>query len=121
MTKGCKRFQDVMRMNLNSSEPEDFINRFGSKINMDPEMRELCKTVMKKADEIGALSENTPPSIAAGIMYLIIMTCKLNVSKQTLSEVCGISQVTICKCYKKLHVNRGKILPKEIIMKYGII
>ena len=120
MTKGCKRFQEVMRMNMDSSEPEDFINRFGSKINMSPEMRELSKEVMKKADEIGVLSENTPPSIAAGVMYLVIMICGLDISKQDLSEVCGISQVTICKCYKKLHVHRAKILPKSVILKYGV-
>jgi transcription initiation factor TFIIIB Brf1 subunit/transcription initiation factor TFIIB len=66
------------------------------------------------------LSENTPPSIAAGVMFLVITVCKLDITKQDLSDVCGISQVTICKCYKKLHVHRAAILPKDVIVKYGV-
>jgi transcription initiation factor TFIIB len=121
MTKGCKRFQELMQVNMDSSEPENFINRFGSRINMAPDMRELCKTVLRKADEIGVLSENTPPSIAAGIMLLVIIACKLDITKQDLSNVCGVSQVTICKCHKKLHVHRGHIFPPEVIAKYSIV
>lgn len=120
MTKGCKRFQELMRVNMDSSEPEDFVNRFGSKINMSPDMRELCKIVMKKADEVGVLSENTPPSIAAGVIYLIITVCKLPITKNDLSNVCGISQVTICKCFKKLYTYRASILPDEVIARYNV-
>lgn len=120
MTRGCKKFQDIMRMNVNNTTPEDFINRFGSKINMPMEMRELCKTVMKTADDLGILSDNMPPSIAAGVMYLVITICGLNIDREELSETCGVSQVTMFKCYKKLHNHRDKILPKEIIHKYGV-
>ena len=120
MTKGCKKFQDIMRMNMSNTTPEDFINRFGSKIDMAPEMRELCKTVMKTADDMGILSDNMPPSVASGVMYLIVVVCGLNIDKEALSEACDVSQVTMQKCYKKLYLHRAKILPKEVIHKYGV-
>jgi len=120
MTKGCKRFQDVLRLNTDSCIPEDFINRFGSKINIAQDIRDMGRNIMKKVNELGILSENTPPSVAAGVLLLVITICDLNISKKDLSDACGISQVTICKCYKKLHNYRAKILNTDIILKYGV-
>ncbi len=120
MTKGCKRYQNIMRVNVSNTTPEDFINRFGCKINLSPEIRDICKVVMRNATDLGVLSENTPPSIAAGVIYMVILVCKLDVSKVDLSDVCGISPVTILKCQKKLHSFRDKLLPKEVIVKYSV-
>lgn len=120
MTRGCKKFQDIMKMNLESTRAEDFIQRFSSKLNLTIEIRDLCQYVVKKADELNIVSENTPPSIAAGSIYLAIILCDLNISKKDLSVACGISQVTLTKCYKKLYNNRGQIIPKETIQKYNI-
>lgn len=120
MTKGCKKFQDIMKMNLESTRAEDFIQRFASKLNLCMEIRDLCKHIVTKADELNIVSENTPPSIAAGSIYLCIVLCDLNINKKDLSTACGISQVTLTKCYKKLYTQRGKLLTKEAIMKYNI-
>lgn len=120
MTRGCKKFQDIMKFNLESTKAEDFIHRFSSKLNMDIEMRELCKHVVNRADELNIVSENTPPSVAAGSIYMIIVLCDLNITKKDLSVACGISQVTLTKCYKKLYSHRGVLLPKEVISKYNI-
>jgi len=120
VTKACKKFQDLMRVNIENTTPEDFINRFGSKINMSPELRDLCKTILKRADELGLLSNNMPQSVAASVMYLVIVICGLDVDKTVLTDACGISQVTIVQCYKKLYENIGKLLPREVIYKYNV-
>lgn len=120
MTKGCKKFQDIMKMNLESTRAEDFIQRFASKLSLTMEVRDLCKYIVMKADEQNVVSENTPPSIAAGSIYLCIVLCGLNISKKDLSTACGISQVTLTKCFKKLYNHRAFLLPKEAILKYNI-
>ena len=48
------------------------------------------------------IPENTPHSIAAGIIYLVIQVFELNITKKDVNIVSGISEVTINKCYKKL-------------------
>ena len=48
------------------------------------------------------MNENTPPSMAAGCIYLYIKNKNLNIHKKDISDVCKISEVTINKCYKKL-------------------
>ena len=120
MTRGCKKFQDIMKMNLESTKAEDFIQRFSSKLSLTMEIRELCKHIVRKADELNIVSENTPPSVAAGSIYLCIMLCDLPINKKDLSTACGISQVTLTKCYKKLYNNRGQLLTKEAILKYNV-
>jgi transcription initiation factor TFIIB len=104
MTKGCKKFQDIMKLKMDSTNPDDFIARFCSKLNMTTEMKDLCKKIIIKSSELGIVSENTPPSIAAGAIYMCNMMYNWNISKKELSEACEISQVTISKCYKKINM-----------------
>jgi transcription initiation factor TFIIB len=120
MTKGCKKFQDIMNMNLDSSCPSDFIQRFGSKLSIGKEIIELCKHVVAKADDLNIVSENTPPSIAAASIYLCNVICNLGIQKKDLATICEISQVTLTKCYKKLYNYRGHLFTKEAINTYNI-
>lgn len=120
MTKGCKKFFDIMNMNVESSSAEDFIERFSSKIRLPLEMREVCKEIIKKAEELNVICENTPPSIAAASMYLTVSVCKLGITKKQVCDACELSMVTLSKCYKKLYTYRGLILPKEIIVRYNV-
>jgi transcription initiation factor TFIIIB Brf1 subunit/transcription initiation factor TFIIB len=65
--------------------------------------------------------ENTPHSIAAGVVYFISQLCKLNVSKRHVKHVSEISEVTINKCYKKLEKMTGELVPQVILNKYSSI
>lgn len=113
MTKGCKKFQEIMKMNMDSTTAVDFVYRFCSKLNLDKTMREICKEVVIRAEEQGIVSENTPPSIAAGSIYLCNVNFDWNFSKKELSEACEISQVTISKCYKKLCAYKSYLFPDD--------
>ena len=66
------------------------------------------------------IPENTPHSIAAGIVYFISQVCKLNLSKKDVNKVSEISEVTINKCFKKLEAKTGELIPEVILKKYGI-
>ena len=120
MTKGCKKFQDIMNMDLESSSAADFIHRFGSKLNIAREIKELCRYVVDKADELNIVNENTPPSIAAASIYLCNVVCDLGIQKKEMAKACEISQVTLTKCFKKLHVYRAYLFPKDAIAHYNI-
>ncbi len=120
MTKGCKKFQDIMSMNLESSCSTDFIQRFSSKLNIQKDIKDLCRQVVEKADELNLVSENTPPSTAAAAIYLCDVVCDLRIPKKDLATACEISQVTLTKCYKKLYAYRAYLFSKEAISKYNI-
>ena len=125
MTKGCKKFDEIMHTNKNNtqsadiigSQSLDYIQRFCSKLNLSPEVFELCKHVCQKAEEYSLVSENTPPSIASGSIWLICSILNINITKKDISKICKISEVTISKCYKKLLNHHVHILPPNILKK----
>ena len=129
-TKGCKNAIEIindMEKNMEQSDkttlfhttPDSFIDRYCSGLHMNSELSKLCKFVAFRIQQNTLIPENTPNSIAAGIVYFISQKCNLNISKHTVFGVSGISEVTINKCYKKLDALSEQLIPKVMIDKYG--
>jgi transcription initiation factor TFIIB len=129
-TKGCKNALAIinnLEKDMDNKEktiysmttPDSFVERFCSKLNMNVELTKLCHFIAMKVEKDNKMPENTPHSIAAGIVYFIAQTCKLNVSKRDVKGVSEISEVTINKCYKKLDKMKTELLPAIILKKYA--
>lgn len=129
-TKGCKNALVILNKIEKNVEGEDktvlcqtkpisFIERYCSKLNMNKELTKLCQFVAIKIERNKLIPENTPHSIAAGIVYFISDICHLNVSKKDIRNVSEISEVTINKCCKKLEVLKNKIIPQVILDRYS--
>jgi transcription initiation factor TFIIIB Brf1 subunit/transcription initiation factor TFIIB len=73
-----------------------------------------------KIEKNNIMPENTPHSIAAGVVYFISQLCGLNVNKRDIKNVSEISEVTINKCFKKLEKIKSELIPAAIAKKYGI-
>ena len=104
---------------FNTTKPEAFIERFCSKLNMNNELTKLCQFISMKIEKMNIMPENTPHSIAAGVVYFIAQICNLNISKRDVKNVSEISEVTINKCFKKLEKEKGVLLPAVILKKYS--
>lgn len=98
--------------------PDAFIDRYCSRLNMNGELTQVCLFVAARIERRQLIPENTPHSIAAGIVYFIAQSCGLNISKHDVNRVSEISEVTINKCFKKLDVHVNELVPKTIIAKY---
>jgi transcription initiation factor TFIIB len=128
-TKGCKNALAIInniekdmdnkeKTVFGNTKPESFIERFCSKLNMNHELTKLCQFISMKIEKMDIMPENTPHSIAAGVVYFIAQICKLNISKRDVKNVSEISEVTINKCYKKLENYQTELLPAVILKKY---
>lgn len=102
LTKGNARFQTLLQMNVESSSPDDYIARFGSKLKMDYNDIQKCKTLARRLDELEIVSENAPTSVAAGAIYYYCFKNEIDFSKKQIADVCEVSEVTITKCFKRL-------------------
>ena len=83
----------------------------------------LQEIAVKLADEIEDMElcpENMPPSLAAGVLALVIQEAKVpDIPNERIAGVCGVSEGTLMKCLKKLDnaLKSGAIrLPKDIIL-----
>ena len=119
MSKGCKKFQEIMQMNkldinrINKTDTicmDDFIDRFCSKLNLSSEDIVNIKSISSMAQLHKLVNENTPPSMAGGCIYLYIKLSGIEIHKKQISEICKISEVTINKCYKKLEPHVDKLI-----------
>jgi transcription initiation factor TFIIB len=128
-TKGCKiatHLLNGLETNVTSNnktifdetKPIAFIDRFCSKLSMNKELTKVCQFVAFRIDANGIIPENTPHSVAAGIVYFVAQSCKLNVSKYSVHIVSEISEVTINKCFKKLNLIKFDLIPATILDKY---
>ena len=131
-TKGCKNASQILnniendavksdKTYFHKTTPSAFIERYCSKLSINKELTKLCMFVADRVDKNNKIPENTPHSVAAGIIYFVVLICHLNVSKREINLVSEISEVTINKCYKKLlkiH-EEIKLIPECLIQKYG--
>ena len=130
-TKGCKNaiyllnnlennFSFKDKVSFKQTTPIAFIERFCSKLNINKEITKVCQFVSAKIQNNNLLLENTPHSIAAGIIYFVCYNCNLNITKNDVFKISEISKVTINKCFKKIQPHKDILIPKIILKKYKI-
>jgi transcription initiation factor TFIIB len=128
-TKGCKNAVNLLntmekddvssdKTHFYKTTPTSFIERYCSKLGLNKELTKVCLFVAHKISQKNLIPENTPHSVAAGIVYFVAQTCNLNVSKKNVNKCSEISEVTINKCYKKLDKFKEELIPKIILKKY---
>jgi len=128
-TKGCKNALTILnkleknmdnneKTQLCNTKPIDFIERYCSKLNINEELIKFGEFIAMIIRKQHLIPENTPHSIAAGIVYFIAQTCHLNISKRDIRNISEISEVTINKCYKKLEAIQDRLVPSIIRNKY---
>lgn len=108
-----------LQTKLKDIQPIAFIDRFACKLNFSKEMINLCKFIAKKIEQVDLIDNNIPHAVASGILYFVSQICKLNLGKKDIKLVCGVSEVTINKCYKKLESYKDKLVPKKVMDKYS--
>ncbi len=129
-TKGCKNalgilnkiekgFHNSDKTFFHQTKPLDFIERFCSRLSINSELTKVCQFIAVRLDRNNLIPENTPHSVAAGIIYFIAQICSLNISKHDVYCVSEISEVTINKCYKKLDKMKTDLIPSDILVKYA--
>ena len=105
---------------LITTTPGVFIERFCSKLNVPHELVVLAKFIANKVECQNIICDNIPQAISAGIIYLISVECNLGISKTEIKAVCGVSEVTINKCFRKLEIMKDKLIPGCIVGKYNV-
>ena len=114
VTKGLKKFIEIemkknLHINVSVTDSQDFIKRYCCKLNISRIHEKIALMISDRSRKMGIVNDNTPPSIAAGIIYLIVIVYKLKITKTTLRDKLSVSDVTICKCYKKLWKYRKQL------------
>lgn len=125
-TTGCKKSSQIwnnierhlspsQKIKLVSPTPLSFIDRYCSYLKINPELSLLAKFVTLRIKN----TENTPQSSACGVLYFISETFHLGITKLEIKNVCGVSEVTINKCYQKFNSKIKELIPTCVLQKYS--
>lgn len=129
-TKGCSMAVNILsniernvsnndfQNDLCTTTPSSFIERFCSMLCINSELTMLAKFIANKIEKNNIITDNTPHAVAAGIIYFVAQTCMLSITKNDIYLKCGISEVTINKCFKKMEMIKMELVPKCILEKY---
>jgi transcription initiation factor TFIIB len=126
-TKGCSMAVNILsnidrsselQSELCATKPSSFIERYSSLLGVNSELTMLSKFIANKIEQRNIITDNTPHSIAAGIIYFVSQSCGLNITKLDINIKCGVSEVTINKCFKKMENIKHELIPKCILDKY---
>lgn len=107
VNKGYRKFMDYIDINElqqhnTSSKSTDFIKRFASKLEMDERYIIIATEISTNINKLDLASTHEPPSVAAGCLLLVVNMYNLNINKKQISDVFGISDVTISKTYRRI-------------------
>ena len=114
MTKGCKKFQEVMGINTVSTSACDFIARFCSPLNLDQEFQNICRQIISRVEQLDIACDNTPPSLAVSVICFCASILNYRLDKKIVSESCKISLITINKCFHKLEMYKHDIINEAL-------
>ena len=126
-TKGCSMAVNILaniersaehQTDLCTTTPSAFIERYCSLLSVNMELTMLSKFIANKIEQKNIITDNSPHAIAAGIIYFISHTCGLNITKNDIYLKCGVSEVTINKCFKKMENIKADLIPQCILEKY---
>ena len=113
-----RNYDPSQQTELGSTKPIAFIERFCSRLNINGELTMLSKFIAKKIEDQSIINNNTPHAVAAGIVFFISHNCHLNINKIDIKAICGVSEVTINKCFKKLELMKTHLIPRCVLEKY---
>ena len=107
VNRGCKKFIDYIDLSLifyeiKSSQAPDFIERFAKKLSIDKQYINISKDISINIQKLGLASTHEPPSVAAGCILLVANIYHVDITKKQISNIFGISDVTISKTYRKI-------------------
>lgn len=126
-TRGCKNAMAIINVLEKSmpqeeqtkyatTDPHSFIERYCSKLSVPTKFTKLAQFIAIQIQKKNLIPENTPYSIAAGIIYFISQEFKLNITKKEIQLISDTSEVTINKCYRKIDTLKKDLIPTSFIV-----
>jgi transcription initiation factor TFIIB len=119
VNRGCRKFCDIIDSNtlfyqIKSSQSSDFIERFAKRLNIDKQYITISKDVSSNIHKLDLATTHEPHSIAAGCILLVTQYYNIQISKKDISNIFGISDVTISKTFRKIWPYHKIVLSNKI-------
>lgn len=82
------------------AKPEDFIPRFGSRLDFDGEAQARARNIIEEARENDLISGRSPEGVVAAALYIAALLEGEKRSQKRIADTIGVTEVTIRKGYQ---------------------
>jgi transcription initiation factor TFIIB len=82
--------------------PQDYVSRFCSELKLSSDVQGKVMEILKEAADAELTSGRGPTGIAAASIYVASILCGERRTQREVSEVAGVTEVTIRNRYKEL-------------------
>jgi transcription initiation factor TFIIB len=89
-------------LKLLPTTPQDYISRFCSELKLSSDAQEKVMEILKEAANAELTSGRGPTGIAAASIYVASILCGERRTQREVSEIAGVTEVTIRNRYKEL-------------------
>jgi len=79
-----------------------YFDQFCSKLQLSPAVRVECEKMYEKVEKFEMDSGRGPTGLAAAIIYIASITCGQRRTQREISDIAGVTEVTIRNRYKEL-------------------
>ena len=94
-----------LNIKLKPTSPKDYIPRFASNLGLSGQVQSKAIEIIKKSKELGVNSGRDPSGVAAAALYISSILLGEKMTQKNISEVSGVTEVTIRNIYKELTEN----------------
>lgn len=118
--KSLKKLLEIKNMSvqLNVIGSEEYVRKYCTELNVKTEYMNQAIKIAKNIDKLSVITEHTQFSIAAtSVLIMSEMNAITNVTKKSLKQMFGVSNVTISKTYKKLEKIKHILIDDEKVDK----
>ena len=91
-----------LRLKLLPTTPQDYVSRFCSELKLSGDTQGKVMEILKEAADAELTSGRGPTGIAAASIYVASILCGERRTQREVSEVAGVTEVTIRNRYKEL-------------------
>jgi len=106
---GHKKVREILhRYNLGSTDAaplntDDYITKHCANLGIDSINKKCAQELMNGLQVLGTVSNNTNKTQITGCIYTVVCMNNIEmVDKDSIAKTCGISDVTLQKCYHKI-------------------
>ncbi|MFO8110052.1 MAG: transcription initiation factor IIB [Thermoplasmata archaeon] len=96
-----------LELKLMPTRPEEYINRFCSKLELGRNVVARGEDVISQANDLGLTSGKGPTGVAAAAIYIASIVEGTPRTQRAISEVAGVTEVTIRNRYKEIAEKTG--------------
>jgi transcription initiation factor TFIIB len=100
--KNYRNISRKLKLKLLPTSPQDYISRFSSTLHLSTDVQTKSLEILKQASNKELTSGRGPTGLAAAALYMASVMCNERRTQREISEVAGVTEVTIRNRYKEL-------------------